>query len=109
MFRGLRAEQLRNFGSSSLDELYSTHRLAGVSEMLGLLEDARQLYIASWKGHDRVLGPEYPKTQYAAFAVERLENHSSQAPQANTDSQKVKWWNKPKEVLSSVLKLGGAD
>ena len=75
LYRALRITQEECFTADSTDYLWSTHRLAGTSEILGLLKQSYDLFLIAKEGRMRVLGPEHRSFRYSAKGAERLWRH----------------------------------
>lgn len=74
LYHALRVSQSMQFGNLSQDQFWTTHRLGGVSEKLGLLEDALEQYEEAWRGRE-MLKSKGSKIQYSKEAVVKLRNH----------------------------------
>ncbi|KAI9841344.1 MAG: hypothetical protein M1837_000777 [Sclerophora amabilis] len=75
LYRSLRLSQIEKFGPRSSDELWTTHRLGGISKLLGFLDDERRFFRAAATGRRDCLGPEHEAYHRSAEAVARLERH----------------------------------
>ena len=74
LYHALHVSQSKQFGNPSQDVVWTTHRLGGVSEKLGLLQDALQLYEQAWRGRE-FFKSKGSKIGYSKDAMVRLQNH----------------------------------